>query len=101
MFKKFRKNEKGFTLAELLIVVAIIGFSMPKPILLHIPAVHFQPTISHPIPLSVLVILSNTSFARRLFFQTMEPCGKTHLTKSFCGYLDNLGSKSLVSSKEI
>lgn len=29
MFKKFRKNEKGFTLAELLIVVAIIGFSMP------------------------------------------------------------------------
>lgn len=27
----------------------------------------------------------------------MEPCGKTHLTKSFCGYLDNLGSKALVS----
>lgn len=25
MFKKFRKNEKGFTLAELLIVIAIIG----------------------------------------------------------------------------
>ena len=25
MFKKLRKNEKGFTLAELLIVVAIIG----------------------------------------------------------------------------
>ena len=25
MFKKFRKNEKGFTLAELLIVEAIIG----------------------------------------------------------------------------
>lgn len=58
---------------------------------------HFQTTISHPIPLSVLVILSHTSFARRLFFQTMEPCGKTHLTKSFCGYLDNLGSKALVS----
>ena len=74
-----------------------MGFSMPKPILLHIPAIHFQPTISHPIPLSALVILSHTSFARRLFFQTMEPCGKTHLTKSFCGYLDNLGSKALVS----
>ena len=72
-------------------------FSMPEPILLHIPSVHFQPTISHPMPLSVLVILSHTSFARRLFFQTMEPCGKTHLTKSFCGYLDNLWSKALVS----
>ena len=68
---------------------------MPKPILLHIPAVHFQPPISHPITLSVLVILSLTSFARRLFFQTMEPCGKTHFTKSFCGYLDNLGQKRL------
>ena len=26
----------------------------------------------------------------------MEPCGKTHFTKSFCGYLDNLGAKALV-----
>jgi len=65
--------------------------------LLHILAVHFQSPIPHPIPLSVLVILSHMSFARRLFFQTMEPCGKTHLTKSFCGYLDNLGAKALVS----
>ena len=70
---------------------------MPKPILLHIPAVHFQPTISHPIPLSVLVILLHTSFARWLFFQTIKSCGKTHFTKSFCGYLDNLGAKALVS----
>lgn len=45
----------------------------------------------------VLVILSHTSFARRLFFQTMGPCGKTHFTKSFCGYLDNLWAKALVS----
>ena len=36
-------------------------------------------------------------FARRVFFQTMEPGGKTHFTKSFCGYLDNLGAKALVS----
>ena len=74
-----------------------VGFLMPKLILLHIPAVHFQPSIPHPITLSVLVILSHTSFARRLFFQAMEPCGKTHFTKSFCGYLDNLGAKALVS----
>lgn len=68
-----------------------------KPILLHIPAVHFQPPILHPIPRSVLVILPHTSFARRLFFQTIEPCGKTHPAKSFCGYLDNLGAKAFVS----
>lgn len=36
-------------------------------------------------------------FARRLFFQTTEPCGKTQFTKLFCGYLDNLGAKVLVS----
>ena len=70
---------------------------MPKPILLHIPVVHFQPPILHPIPLSVRVILSHTSFARRLFFRAIKPCGKTHFTKSFCGYLDNLGAKALVS----
>ena len=67
------------------------------PIPLHIPAVRFQSPIPHPIPLSALVILSHTSFARRLFFQTIKPCGKTHLTKSFCGYLDNLGAKAFVS----
>ncbi len=31
MFKKAKKNKKGFTLAELLIVVAIIALPIPIP----------------------------------------------------------------------
>lgn len=46
---------------------------------------------------SMADINNHRCFARRLFFQTMEPCGKTHFTKPFCGYLDNLWAKALVS----
>lgn len=68
---------------------------MPKPILLHIPAVHFQPTISHPIPLSVLVILSHTSFARRLFFQTMNLVAKHISRNHFVDISITFGQKRL------
>lgn len=42
-------------------------------------------------------INNHRCFARWLFFQAMEPCSKTHPAKTFCGYLDNLVAKALVS----